>query len=197
MDVSKSHPLRLFLALGAVAILVGGGYFALQSVQRQSAVAKVERLGGTVVPLKRSALGLRRIFGDRLLQAFDGVYLVNLRGTSVTDADLDCLEEMPTLQRLNLSQTAVTDAGLVHLRNLADLRALDLSGTRITDAGLRHLSQLNRLEYLYLDQTAVTDAGLDHLDGLSNLEHLSADNAKVSERLFETLERKRPHPVTN
>jgi internalin A len=84
---------------------------------------------------------------------------ISLRGTHVTDADLESLKQLKSLQILNLSQTAITDAGLKPIASLPNLRNLILP-VSITDAGLVHLKGLRNLKILLLNGTKVTDAGL-------------------------------------
>lgn len=188
MDAPKISLRRAILVLSAVTALMVGGYISFRNVRQQAAVAQIQRLGGRVRPLKRGPGWLRRMLPDRMFKVFDGVYLVNLRGTEATDADFACLEQMRGLQRLNLSHTRLTDAGLIHLEGLNELKALDLSDTQVSDAGLASLSGLSRLEYLYLDRTAVTDAGLVHLHSLSHLQHLSVEETGVTDRGIAGLE---------
>ena len=61
-----------------------------------------------------------------------------------------------------------SDAGLDHLQELTTLEVLSLSNIHLTDAGLAHLRGLTKLKMLSLDNTQVTDAGLTHLKGLTS-----------------------------
>ena len=54
----------------------------------------------------------------------DAVVGVQLRDTSITDADLEHLKGLPNLQRLNINLCGeITDDGLVHLKGLTDCRS--------------------------------------------------------------------------
>lgn len=97
----------------------------------------------------------------------------DLSNTKITDAGLEHLKGLTSLQTLYLTNTQVTDAGLVHLKGLTSLQGLNLYGTRVTDAGLVHLKGMTRLKTLNLDLTQVTDAGLVHLKGMTSLKTLS------------------------
>lgn len=90
----------------------------------------------------------------------DGIELdVSLDNTSVTDAGLQYLTDVPTIHSLRLGSTRVTDAGLRHLKRLPRLRSLALDGTWISDAGLEQLTEIADLENVVLWDTNVTPDG--------------------------------------
>ncbi len=122
------------------------------------AVAAIEAIGGTVMPLAMN--------DDSLVVDF------HLGGTSLTDDGLAHVKVLPKVYELNLKDTQITDAGLAQLAELGTLVRLHLEKTKVTDAGLEHLKSLGNLEYLNLYGTAVTDAGLEHLKGLGKLQKL-------------------------
>jgi Leucine Rich Repeat (LRR) protein len=104
-----------------------------------------------------------------------------LEGPKVTDAGLQYIAQLPTVESIVLYNTEVTDSGLEHLARLPNLRRLCLWDTeRVTDAGLKHVRELAGLEYLNLRGTGITDAGLSHLTTLSNLEDLHAWETNVT-----------------
>ena len=59
----------------------------------------------------------------------------------ITDAGLEHLKELTTLQNLVLSSTRITDAGLIHLKGLPNLKYLDLGGTQATGMGVAELQK--------------------------------------------------------
>ncbi len=122
------------------------------------AVAAIEAIGGTVMPLAMN--------DDSLVVDF------HLGGTALTDDGLAHVKVLPKVYELNLKDTQITDAGLAQLAELGTLVRLHLEKTKVTDAGLEHLKSLGNLEYLNLYGTAVTDAGLEHLKGLGKLQKL-------------------------
>jgi hypothetical protein len=74
------------------------------------------------------------------------------------------------LQDLNLFNTKVTDAGLEHLKALTSLQWLSLGSsfgpigkTKVTNAGLEHLKGLPDLWYLELWGTQVSEEGVKRL----------------------------------
>ncbi|OWK34535.1 hypothetical protein [Fimbriiglobus ruber] len=104
----------------------------------------------------------------------------------ITDEALSRLKGLPKLRELQLYGDTklgyeITDAGLEVLTDLTTLENVSVAWTRVTDAGLIHLKGLTRLKYLDVRGTMVSDAGLDHLAGLTNLSQISATGAKVTE----------------
>jgi len=92
---------------------------------------------------------------------------IGFSGTALTDADLKRLklefEKHTELRRLILSTTEVTDAGLEHLANLTTLQFLYLEDTRVTDTGLEYLTGLTSLKSLWVCHTQVTAEGEEKL----------------------------------
>ncbi len=119
---------------------------------------------------------LRKSLGDDFFCEVAGV---NVLDTQVTDAGLEHLRGLTSLEELNLRFTQVTDAGLEHLKGLNSLNELDLSDTQVTDAGLKHLKGLNSLEVLHIHDTQVTDVGLEHFKGLTSLKKLDLNDTQV------------------
>lgn len=101
---------------------------------------------------------LRRVLGADL---FADVVRVNLDSTDVTDAQLECLENLPQLRWVNLFNTRITNAGLKHLQRLRHLERLELGGTQVTDAGAEYLDGLPNLQSVYA--TDVTEKGMERL----------------------------------
>jgi hypothetical protein len=124
----------------------------------QDAIGKIQKIGGTVMPLAMN--------DDSLVVDF------HLGGTALNDEGLALVKTLPKLVQLDLKDTQITDAGLANLAAIATLNRLHLEKTKITDAGLAHLKDLGNLEYLNVYGTGVTDAGLEHLKALKNLKKL-------------------------
>ena len=137
------------------------------------AIAAAEAQGLSVEPIAIGIpfVGVRaasaRGFGDARIGALRAlapqVVWLDLGGTSVTDAGLAVVGQLPHLVRLDLSRTRITDAGLVPLGKLAYLESLNLYGTGVGDAGLARLEGLTKLRSLYVWGTAVTPSGIDRL----------------------------------
>jgi hypothetical protein len=160
-------------------------------VERDRAVAEIQKLGGTVELDRRSpgmpVIGVNlkhtRVLDASLehLKGLTDLEKLLLQDTTVTDDGLVRVKGLTRLEVLELGRTKVTDKGLLHLRGFAKLRSLDLGGTEVTDAGLAHLSGLGSLDTLSLDRVAgVSDRGLVHLKGLTNLRTLNLAGTQVT-----------------
>jgi Leucine-rich repeat (LRR) protein len=79
---------------------------------------------------------------------------INLAATSLSDAQLAFLENLPGLQKLELQVTQVSDLGLNSIQRLTGLRELDLSNTTVSSTGLSKLAALSRLETLKASRDA-------------------------------------------
>jgi hypothetical protein len=87
----------------------------------------------------------------------------------------------------------LTDAGLEHLKDMKSLEFLSLRNANCTDAGLENLKGLSNLQFLDLVNTDVTDAGLEHLKGLSQLNRLDLWDTKVTKEGVRKLRKALPN----
>jgi hypothetical protein len=94
---------------------------------RDEAIAAIEKLGGTC--------------RCDVLSPDSPIVRVGLRHTQVTDASLEYLKVLTSLQKLDLGITRVTDAGMRHLKGLTSLQELNLHDTHVTDAGVNELKK--------------------------------------------------------
>ena len=94
---------------------------------------------------------------------------------------------------VSLMKTGATDADLEHLKGLTSIQRLWLHWTQLTDAGLEHLKGLTRLQTLNLQRTQVTGAGLEHLKGMTNLQSLNLLGAQVTDAGFRELRKILPN----
>jgi Leucine-rich repeat (LRR) protein len=125
------------------------------------------------------------------------IIAVDLGRTTVVDADLTVVKELPALKSLDVDRSKITDAGLAHLEKLKDLEALDLEFTAVTDAGLAKLKGLTGLKSLDLESTTITDESLKHLAGLKGLLQLDVRGTKVTEAGAKKLQETLPKLVIN
>lgn len=174
----RFFPSRLSIrAMMVLIMLIGGGFWWVvkDANDQREAVRMIVRLGGFVsydfqqvgpgrlwdFNLKQPAPGfLQRVLPKEFFQE---VTLVNLKGSSIGDEELDQIGRLKRLEYLDLGNCKVTDAGLARIRGLRNLKFLCLDGTQVTDAGLVHLKEMTNLQHLILDRTAISDAGLSHL----------------------------------
>lgn len=89
---------------------------------------------GKMNELRRLEVNWTRVKDLELLHSqYCTLMTLKLRGTPVTDADLEgLLPDTGWLVHLDLSKTAVTDAGLRRLNKVNNLREIDLEGTPTT-----------------------------------------------------------------
>jgi hypothetical protein len=93
----------------------------------------------------------------------DNIAHLDLARTSITDAALKSVAQMPRLARLDLRRTKVTDAGLPALTGLQHLTYINLFGTEVSDKGLATLAGMKSLTGVYLFESKVTEAGVAKL----------------------------------
>ncbi len=141
-----------------------------------------------LVRLDRLNLHETKITGTGLvhLRDFENLRELILPRT-FTDAGMDHLGRLQTLEILDLSDTRITDAGMEGLRGLTNLRELDLRDTRVTDAGVAHLGCLTKLRELNLHGTGTTDSGVVYLTRLANLQKLDLGYTQVADAGIEHL----------
>lgn len=147
--------LRTFLLCGAVLLIILG--LKVERVhQQRAAVDWVLRSGGRVqyeyqidpatgffvqLPLRYRIRPYGPRWWNELLgyDFFNEAASVSLYRTSITDQDLQLLQEMPNLRTIGLEQTAISDAGLRHLLQFENLQHLFLNDTKVTDGGVEWL----------------------------------------------------------
>ncbi len=139
--------------------------------------------------LKKSGFERVRISdaGLQRLQKLSSLEVLNLYGNSVTDSGLAQLQPLKKLRELNLSLLAITDAGLKHLKPLTKLEHLELlysegfAGPTLTNDVVEVLEPLSNLTSLNLTGAKLTDAGLERLRVLTKLKTLQLVRTRVSE----------------
>ena len=164
------------LTLGLSLSLLCPGWAAAPNPEQARALAEIVRLGGKLtfdekspekpvvgVDLSGPQTGSKVTDADlECLAGMTSIQSLDISLNKVSDGGLKCLTGLTNLESLNLMGTTVTDASLERLKGLTNLRSLDLRGTNATDMGMEHLRQFARLRSLYLG-AKVTDAGLLHL----------------------------------
>ena len=137
---------------------------------------------------------------------------VHLRGTFVSDTDLDRIAALSRLERLDLAHTRVTDLGMQRLKDLRNVRELnlfycelvtdeglaavktwprierlDFRGTKVTDNTLALIAGKDSIRSLDIGFAEVTDSGLQHLVKLKGLRELAIGGNKMTEVGLEVL----------
>jgi len=111
----------------------------------------------------------------KIVESFGGFVsddhaVVNLDGTRITDAGLECLNGLTGIKRLWLGNNQVTDSGLDHLKRLTNLEVLDIHDTQVSDVGMKRVDSFNglaKLEYLGLGNTKVSGECILRIRGCS------------------------------
>jgi len=160
------------------------------TAEEKTAIAEIEKLGGTVRPVSAdtdlkdvdfhlSGTGLTDA-GLAHVKQLKNVVWLNLKGTKITDAGLAELKDMKSLKRLHLELTGIGDAGVAHLAGLDELEYLNLYGTKVTDTGLKQVANLKNLKKVFIWQTPVSDAvAAEVMKGRPGLQVIGAAVLKV------------------
>jgi len=111
---------------------------------------------------------LREVAGDDAMHLFDRLTAIDLNDKGNPHD--------PTYKR----NTSLSDAWLTNLVNLPDLESLDLSNSNVSGPGLKHVGALKSLQRLNLTLTLVTDPWLEQIRNLTNLRVISLASAKCS-----------------
>ena len=168
---------------------------------------RILRLGGCPITNKGAA-SLRQLnsieelpissveFNDDGMQHL--AHLTNLRflflggpGSRITDAGVEHLAQLRSLEALSLTDTQITDVSLQHLSQIASLKGLGLVGTPITNEGLKHLEALPSLKTLVLNRTDIDDGAVEYLRSFPALERVTVGNTKMTEEGRSALENSR------
>jgi WD40 repeat protein/Leucine-rich repeat (LRR) protein len=99
------------------------------------------------------------------------------KGPPITDAGLEQLKALKSLQKVNLFGLPLTGPGLAHLKGAAELEVLIVQNSKITDEGMAALKHFPNLQVLDLSQAPMTGAGLVHIKGMTKLRFLSLNEA--------------------
>jgi hypothetical protein len=99
----------------------------------------------------------------------------------LTDADVEEIAKLQTVNEMEIVATKLTDAGLISLAKLRNLQVLHLEGTTMmTDEGLKALATLPKLRHLRLSGP-FTDRGLSYLTALPSLKALWLETPRATE----------------
>jgi hypothetical protein len=165
---------RLRKRLGWLLLLVLLGTLAWLHWPGDSAIAAIEKAGGTVQRLTAPeyagapAVTLPDTVSDDDLEhmiALDRLRPVwlQLRGRQITGRGIASLKRLSWLRGLTLHGTSITDEDLVHLEAFSDLQTLNLDANSITDQGLEKLGKFRQLKSLSLRGNPLTGSGVERL----------------------------------
>lgn len=107
-----------------------------------------------------TAVSLRGNLDDAAFKKLESVtpqfVTVDLSATKITDQAVAQLGSSKNLRLIRLAETGVTDASIDTLLKIPTLESINLYGTKVTDAGVSKLAAMSNLKRLYLWKTAVT-----------------------------------------
>lgn len=177
---------------------------ALEELKRTKIVRAIDRiqdLGGTVTSTTGVELELNGPFavqiesqwtgGDEglsLLVDLGNVTWLSLQAAPITDAGLESVARLKSLEQLHLGYSRVTGEGIARL-DLPKLRLLSLHGLALKDADLKQLPALPQLQDLVLSDTLLTDDGLVHLSKFASISKLTLDGTKITDKGLHHLQR--------
>ncbi len=102
--------------------------------------------------------------GLERIRLFNGLNAIHLEDRNISDAGIQYLCNLESVEHLCLSRNRITDTGLAQLDGLKNLQRLDIEETDVSDVGLEHLSQFKNLNTLCVYKTRIT------LDGVAKLQ---------------------------
>jgi len=94
------------------------------------------------------------------LAALKNLRFLELCGSSATDDDLRCLDNLTRLAALDLCGTDIAGEGLRHAAGLKRLESLSIGGTRVGDDSIGFLMHLPRLRDIRWGGSEITSVGL-------------------------------------
>jgi hypothetical protein len=147
--------------------------------------AEIEDIGGKIHFASSAPQWLYLAASDAATDLFETPITIDLyngnnplkgrggKNERVTDAWLERLSGLTSLQKLDISNCQIQGDGLRHVGTLTGLQALNLTLTPVSDDGLAHLGTLTELRNLGLASTQCTGTGFSHLTALKKLENVN------------------------
>jgi hypothetical protein len=150
--------------------------------------------------------------GAKNLRFGEGVKVLDLTGTKVTDAVFSILSNLKRLESLSLQCIrCLTGAGIQEVATLPHLAKLFCSFAKIAEANgfsrlknikelwleecrnlteeaLQEIGRMVTLERLRLSRSRLTDAGIEHLHSLRQLRILEIDHTRLTKLAVEKLQ---------
>lgn len=93
---------------------------------------------------------------QELKPVLQNIAWLKLGNSTISDAAMPIIAQMPYLTKLYLNNTPIGDNALIQLSNLENLQYLNLTHTAITIKGLTPLSKMKHLKEIYLFNSGVT-----------------------------------------
>lgn len=119
--------------------------------------------------------------------------LVHLRVRSkVSDACIDELLKLESLQFLNLPFADFTDNGMEKLATHPQIQLLRIRSPRLTDAAMPAIAAMQNLAFLHLIEVPITNNGLPSLYEADHLQSLYLDDCGTTEEGLSELLKRQP-----
>ena len=93
----------------------------------------------------------------------DRVVRIILRGSKVSDEQLDHLTDLEHLRHLYLDDSEISNDGLVKISALPTIEMLSIRNTQVDDECISSIAKLQSLRWLYISQTGLTQRGIRKL----------------------------------
>lgn len=164
---------------GSIAVESRTPQWLLEWAREHEAERYLEWLRTDVVHIAVSSDAIDDHWLNRL-RRYRNLFVLNLKGTKITDAGLASVSSLRGLRVLILDESQVSDAGLSSLSGLSNLTHLSLAKDNITDVGVAALKPLPKLKHLRLDETRITDGCLRDLSDIPVLETVELFDTQVT-----------------
>ncbi len=180
-----------------VVLLAVLGQSAMQpapvSIEQSRAKARIEALGGSVMPhfgADGRIVDLITFRGQKftdgeleLLWPFRDPPPLGLGfiGTGLTDDGISrALSNFKRIRDLAIAEMPIADAALRPVGGLEQIETLSLGRTRITSETLKLIANQRRLRYLDVADTLIDDSGIKYLEKLTELRTLFLSGTQVT-----------------
>ncbi len=175
--------LRTFFAVSVLGA-VGLGMYLRAVVQQRTAVAMIQRYGGTVqYDYEVSSTGEVWLDGTSWIPVWLRYHLGDDFFHEVARVNLVYDDQV----RGRNNTVAGSDKVLHGVGKLTNLRTLLLCGNQVSDDGLCDITALRHLEHLYMwDATGVTNRGTAHLRKLKRLQYIHLSNSQIGDDSLKT-----------
>lgn len=151
-----------------------------QDAAPQSAKAELRTSRPTAATEKAVAEWVMKLGGKATIRE-GSVREVDLSRTPVSDAQVEHLHALKSLEALSLEATEVGDLGAAAIAALPSLKTLNLSHTMTSDKALASLAKLPALEVLQLRESLVNGSGLAVLAELPALRRLVLSGCDIGD----------------
>lgn len=109
------------------------------------------------------------------------LYAIHLKDSSLSDDNIEVINDLADVHELHLSGTAITDAGLAKLKAPVRLTLLDVSRTDVADAVAAFIAPCGKLQRLNVANTLVGDRTIALLESCPDLDFVDLSRCEVTD----------------